>query len=1197
MARRWTENQREAIEDRGNDLLVSAAAGSGKTAVLVERITRLILDDRVPVSNMLVVTFTKAAAAEMRDRIHTSLREALAKAADPGTVSFLRSQIADLPHASISNFHSFAASLLREHFAVCGVDPAFRVADEIRADLLKQDALDDLFDLRFSETGERKEAFLAFLRAYGPSRSDDAVRERIRSISDFLDSLPDPEEWLRAAESVPAMSKEEFLRSETYRFLTGDIDAMLAEAERAADELVRFLSDNPLYADNVLPIAAAELGAIRASRDGFSRSFDEGRAVLNAIEFATFTVRKKNVKPAWDADKSYATRLRAVYRSTDRSRPGLIDRIRRTYTVRPLDDALFLINETAPYVRTLTELVREFRTLYRARKDAEKQLDFADLEAYALDVLRDGPTRDALRARYRFIFVDEYQDSNRVQEDLVRRLKSPDNCLFFVGDVKQSIYRFRLAEARIFNDRMARYRASSANERTIDLNRNFRSEGSVLTAINALFEGLMEPTVSGMAYDETQALVPGKEEAANARTPVELHIIDLRKDASSGPPEGPDPDGASDPPEGTDPDSPEAALKEAEAEALLAVQLVRRDLGKPYFDFSSQSEAVLAPSDVVVLLRASTHAAVYEQAFLDAGLSAVTDTGDSYFDTLEIAVFLNLLIVIDNLHNDEALIGTLYSPLFRFSPDDLASIRTETRDASFADALLRYGAEGPDEALRGRAASFLAEVERFRENARFLPLSDFLWSLMIDSGYYHYIGALPSGLSRQANLRALTEKAAAYEANGGKGLSGWIRFVQAMKKRKLSVPPVRRAPGESAIRIMTIHKSKGLEFPYVLIGGLGSKLHGGGQADAVRLSPDGILALPYVNRDLRVRSETLLAGVIGRREARDDCAEELRILYVAMTRAKHKLVLVGTASKGRMELLESGRTASFGGVMSAGCYLDWLLGSEAFLREIEGPAVHPLRDLSAAAGSVSARSEALADGLRNGFGTPASAFKDALARRLRWTYPFAEATVTPSKMTVTEINRKQDGKEPFRVPLAVPSFARTEERAVFTAAQRGTFLHRVLEHIPFREGWTADTVRAFVDDMTDREFFTPEEARTVSADAILRFFDSPVGRRAIAAEVAGTLFRETDFTLALPGGETVQGTIDLFFRDPDGRWVLVDYKSNLVGDTDAAADELLRTYRSQLLLYRRALEQIKRIRVDETFLYAFRLNKALLLAD
>ncbi len=1179
MARRWTENQREAIEDRGNDLLVSAAAGSGKTAVLVERITRLILEDRVPVWNMLVVTFTKAAAAEMRERIHTSLRSALAAADDPGPEEFLRTQLADLGRASISNFHSFAASLLREHFASAGVDPSFRVADEIRAGLLKGDAADDLFERRFRETGPRKEAFLAFLRAYAPSRSEETVKERIRTISDFLDSLPDPDAWLREAAALPGMTRDDFLRSDICRFIAEDIASMLTDAERAAEELTALLGANPVYADHLYAIAAAELAAIRNAKAAFGRSFDEGREALDAIVFETFAARKKDEKAAYEADRPYATRLRAVYHNTQ-TPPGLIEQIRRTYTVRSLDDALTLIRETAPYVGTLTELVREFRERYRAAKDREKLLDFADLEAYALAVLADGATRDALRARYRYIFVDEYQDSNRVQEELVRRLKSTDNTLFFVGDVKQSIYRFRLAEPAIFNARAARYRAAAADptrcERVIDLNRNFRSEGSVLAAINRLFEGLMEPSVSGIVYDETQALIPGTDGAAAAKTPVELHLIDPRTDSAGS-------DSA---------ETPEETLKAAEAEALLAVQLIGRDLGKPYYNFAKGCEEILRPSDVVILLRASTHADVYEDALLAAGLPAVSDTGESYFDTLEIAVFLNLLTVIDNLRNDEALISVLHSSLFRFSADDLAAVRIASPSASYADALSAYAESGADERLRDRVRAFFAALSRFRDDARFLPLSDFLWSLMIDTGYYHYVGALPGGPLRQSNLRRLTEKAAAYEESGGKGLPGWIRFVRAMKDRNLSVAPAKESSADGAIRILTIHKSKGLEFPYVLIGALGRPMRSD-KGEAVPLDADGILALPYVNKDAHARSATLLASAVIRKKVREERAEELRVLYVAMTRAKHKLVLLGTPSKDRMELLEAGLPGGRDGVMTASSYLDWLLGSEAFLRETGAPFVHPVTDFSVRKSAAGVFAETLADGLRNGFGTPPSAFKDELSRRLAWTYPYRSATETPSKMTVTEINRKTDGLEPFRVPLAVPAFARSGERASFTGAQKGTFLHRVLEHIPFRADWTAESIRAFIDGMTAREFFTPEEAATVPEEAILRFFESPVGRRAVRADAAGTLFRETDFTLALPGGETVQGTIDLFFRDADGRWVLVDYKSNWLDDGEEAGEALLETYRSQLLLYRRALEQIQKIRVDETYLYAFSRGAAL----
>ena len=1208
MAKEWTDKQREAICDRGNDLLVSAAAGSGKTAVLVERITRLILDDRVPVANMLVVTFAKAAAAEMRERIQSSLREALLSADDPETESFLLEQTAELPRASITNFHSFAASLLREQFATAGVDPAFRVADEIRAGLLQQDALDRLFENRFSETGERKEAFLSYLRSYGDSRSEDAVRNQILAVSRFLDSLPDPERWLSDAVLVSRMTREEFSDSAFCRFLLSDIDGMLGVAENAADGLVRLLaSRGNVYEKNLLAIATGERNGIRAVRAAFGRSFDEGRDALLSLSFARFAASPSE-KDAYAADKPLASELRSVYHKSD---SGIIAKLRRTYCMRSLDDALTLIHRTADGAETLAGLVREFRALYRAAKDAEKLLDFADLEAYALSVLSDEPTRDALRARYRYIFVDEYQDSNRVQEELVQRLKADGTRLFFVGDIKQCIYHFRLAEPAIFNARMERYRKAASDparrERTIDLNRNFRSEGSILSAINALFRELMEPTVSGFTYDGSQALVPGTAEAENAQTPVELHLIDKRtgKQKALNAPAGPGarPAGAAasapvqadapSPATDTDP-APEEELKEAEAEARLAARLIAEDLGKPYYNFLTKREEILRPDDVVILLRSATHASAFENALLDANIPAVCDTGESYFDTVEIAVFLNLLTVIDNLHSDEALISVLYSALYRFTADELAAIRIEKSDASYADALLFYAENGPDEALRTRVRVFLDSINRFRDEARFRPLSDFLWDLMIGTGYYYYAGALPAGQVRQANLRALTERAASYEAAGGKGLPGWIRFVRAMKDRNLKVPPVKSSPGRSAVRIMTIHKSKGLEFPFVLIPRLGNRGKNN-KTDPIPLSSDAALALPFVDRTLHVHSKTLLESAIERRKAREELAEELRILYVAMTRAKHKLVLVGTATAGQMELFESGLSEARGSVTAALCFLDWILGSRDFRSAIAPPVIHSYPEL--ASGAEPEESGRPFAALQYGFGTGPSAFKDELTRKMRWRYPYADAARTPSKMTVTEINRKTDGKDPFRIPLSVPSFARSGEKTAFSGAQRGTFLHRVLEHIPFRDGWTSETVRAFIDEMTAREFFTPEEAATVPEDAVVRFFRSPLGRRAIRAEAAGTLFRETDFTLALPGGETVQGTIDLFFRDEDGNWVLVDYKSNYLDDDENAEDALLETYRSQLLLYRKALARIKKIAVHETYLYAFGHDKALRLTE
>ncbi|MBQ3107109.1 MAG: UvrD-helicase domain-containing protein, partial [Firmicutes bacterium] len=820
MANIWTKEQQEAIDSRGKDLLVSAAAGSGKTAVLVERIKKLILQDKVPVTAMLVVTFTKAAASEMREKIQKALSKELLRTDLPAEEErFLKEQLSQLHRANISTFHAFAAELLREYFPVAEVDPGFKVCDDVQSRLLQNAAMEELLRSRFEGEGAYKEDFLEFLRLYGTSKGEETVKSMILQIHRFVESLPDPEAWLAEAAAFPGKSLEEFRATRQFQWMQRDIGRYLRRAQKAANDLEKDLMER--YPLNLGLKAASDAKQVRKICAAFEKSFDEGRELCLAASFEQFRAKKEE-KEQYAVEKKSIERRRAYYKE------GLKD-LAALYLRDDLAGALEWIRGTQKPAETLCALAAEFGDLYRQQKERKNLLDFSDLEHCALRILREEEARKTLQGRFRHIFVDEYQDSNLVQEELIARLKAEDNNLFLVGDVKQSIYRFRLAEPGIFLARGERYgkkeeEGGQESEKRLDLNRNFRSEGGILDSVNRLFRGLMEREISGMDYDDAAALYPGTADAAARRTPVELHLVDPRKTeapagaaGADGAPESPEgaPAGAPANSEGapkgaahSEPAAPEAELKRAEAEAALAAELIAKAIGKPFYDKNSGAERPLQYRDVVILLRAGTGSTAYEQALLDRGIPAYTNVGEGYFDTLEIGVFLDLLRVIDNRRQDKPLISTLHSAIFRFTADELAAIRLERREGSFAEAFLFCAEEGSREDLREKCRKAAALLEHFRNRSRFLPLEDFLWELMEGTGYYHYAGALPGGSIRQANLRALTEKATAYEASDGKGLFGWIRFVEAMQAGKISVPQVKMAgENDDVVRIMTIHKS------------------------------------------------------------------------------------------------------------------------------------------------------------------------------------------------------------------------------------------------------------------------------------------------------------------------------------------------------------------------------------------------------
>ena len=1264
MAEQWTKEQRDAITSRGGNLLVAAAAGAGKTSVLVERIIRRVTDPVSPVDvdRLLVVTFTNAAASEMRDRISRALAGELNRY--PGS-KHLQRQVALLGRAAISTMHSFCLDLLRQYFYRIDLDPAFRVADATEAALLQTEALEELFERRYA--AEESLLFTGLVDSYGGRRDDTLLQELVLQAYDFARSTPDPAGWLaRLPESfhVPpaAGPGEDYFDQLPWAAILKKAVAMgLAGAQADLEQALR-LAGRPGGPQPYLANLTEDLAVVAGLRKvcAAASSWSDLCRGFRQAAFRRLAACRKET-----ADADLVEQIRKLRDSAKKK----IASLQREYFSRTPAELCADLAAVAPLVGEMAALVKDFGETYRQVKAARGVVDFNDLEHYCVQVLSEPgehgpvPSQVALELRKRFeeVLVDEYQDINDVQEIILRLVsrqgeKQPN--LFMVGDVKQSIYRFRLAEPGLFLGKYKSYPVLAGGpERRIDLSRNFRSRRGTVDAVNFVFRQLMTPGVGEMAYDADAELIYGAgypEDSASfsgdtpyGRVPyesVELHLIESGGSSGS---QAPDPDGGDDQAAG---DNGQEHEMEEEKDALqqeagLVADRIRElvhgtPVGKPgmrIYDRDKGAYRSLAYRDVVVLLRATSGAAnTFVEEFRLKGVPVYAELATGYFEATEVETVLSLLHIIDNPRQDVFLAGVLRSPMVGLKAADLAKVRLAAGRGDFYDAVVAAALAGREE-LSERLVKFLEQLERWRTAARQGALADLLWSVYRDTGYYDFTGGLPGGSQRQANLRALYHRARQYEATTFRGLFLFLRFIERIRAGGRDLGAARAlSEKENVVRIMSIHKSKGLEFPVVFLAGLNRKFNFQELSKDLLFHKDLGLGPQLVNAVARVTYPTAAKLAFKHRLKMEALAEEMRILYVAMTRAREKLVLVGSTRN----LAQSARKwcgpagvedwplpdGYLGGVSSP---LDWL--APALARHRDGAELRKLgvseeqppfevagdrsrwKILFASRGKDAAaektpepewlarvsRMEPLAPG----------PLADVISARLEWTYPAAGLLGRSAKTTVTEIKRRFDLAEEgedaaprdFRPPVGGRPLFLQEERGL-SAVEAGTALHLTMQSLDLKGGLDTATIRQRIEKMVEREILTVEQAAAVPAEKIADFFAGSLGARLLAGR---EVLRELPFTLALPAQELypdltgadgevviIQGVVDCLVDEGDG-WLLVDYKTDRIAP--GQLQEAVKRYRGQLDLYARAVESILGRKIKEKNIYLFHHGLAILL--
>ncbi|NGQ95160.1 helicase-exonuclease AddAB subunit AddA [Brevibacillus sp. SYP-B805] len=1250
---RWTEEQWQAITSRGNNLLVAAAAGSGKTSVLVERIIRRITDPDEPVGvdELLVVTFTNAAAAEMRHRIGDALRKALE--ANPGS-AHLRRQLALIQRATITTLHSFCLELLRQYYYLVDLDPAFRIADPMEAELIRQDVL----EAKMEEWYERDPEFLALADVMLDGQDDAALAGLLMKIYDFSRSHPEPAAWLNGVaaafevEESAALDKLPWVRS-IVRALQLELQAMASLLAKAAA-----LASSPEGPNAYVPVLEQEQQMVAQAASAAGLGWEALHRAVQGIAF-------QKLPPAREADQACKEQVQALRERVKKRIKALAEEY---FAQEPASYLRDLAN-MAPHMKTLVRLVDEYGRAYQAEKRARSLVDFGDLEHVALAILQerdaDGSRRPSevalgLRERFAEVLVDEYQDINLVQETILQLVsrERPAN-RFMVGDVKQSIYRFRLAEPKLFMQKYQAYRKIEEADDTaqgwrIDLAANFRSRREVVDAVNFLFRQIMTTGVGEIGYGPEAELIfrASYTEVEPERLQAEVHLIDRQthEEAAQTGDEGTEQEQDG---EGTEP-SPAAALAEEASMAQLEARLIARRIRqwmepgageKPLLveDRKAGGLRPLAYRDIVILVRAAAGwAQVMREELRAAGIPVFAEESGGYFAAPEVDLMLSLLRVIDNPLQDIPLAAVLRSPIGHVKEEELARVRIHYPTGPFHQAVRLYIAEQPkDNALCRKLNAFFARLEAWRTQARQGSLAELITRIYRETGYLDYVAGLENGQQRKANLRMLYDRARQYEAGSYRGLFGFLRFVDRLQQAGSDLGEARTvSESEDVVRIMTIHKSKGLEFPVVFVAGLGKAFNTLDIKSPFLLHKDLGFGPQVTDPDLRLRYPSLAMLGIRQELRRELLAEEMRVLYVALTRAREKLVLVGTAKDLGKSIMAWGQQTTEGETLAdedlqqAKGYLDWI-GSSLLRHPAAGPLrtypqaqgiaaepvpvrtvpddsrwsfhFYPAAEL-AASDAEQAAAEACLEQILNreqvADRPQDEAWRAVIDRALSWNDPHQAAAQTAAKWSVSDLKQRTAaaGGMPYRLPRITqkPQFLANGQKKGFTAAEMGTIMHTVMQHLDLRSPLDAADIRRQVDGLVARQHLTVEQAEAVEARQVAAFFASELGQR---LKRASRVYRELPFTLAVAAREIrpdcgaeledekviVQGVIDCLFEEADGRLVLLDFKTDGIAaePTPQAIAQLTDRYAGQLRYYAKAVEEIWRRPVAECYLYLF----------
>lgn len=1229
---KWTDEQLQAINTRGCNLLVAAAAGSGKTAVLVERIIKIVTDKNNPVDidRLLVVTFTNAAAAEMRERIAAAITKELER--NPSSTN-LQKQLTLLSRANITTMHSFCLDIIKNNFHTIDLDPSFRIGDETEGTLLKSEIIDDMFEDLYDK--EDKE-FLNLVEAYGGSKDDRKLKDIILDLYRFSMSGPWPEKWLKdKAEDFNINTISDLDNTEWVQVLKGDINMEIDSFINMYHNAIDIISSTEGI-ESYLDVFNDELSLLINLKDSLSNGLTEIYNSVSKISFGRLkSIRKNNVSnpEAQDFVKGIRDQVKKK-----------INGLKEDIFSMSQEEMLYGIKSSYPFIKKLSDITLEFTKRFSDKKRDKNMLDFNDLEHLALKILINyeidniEPSKVALKFREFFdeVLVDEYQDSNNVQESIINLVsrKNTDNPnVFMVGDVKQSIYRFRQAKPELFLEKYNTYSKQKGSvNRVIQLYKNFRSRREIINGVNFIFKQVMSNAVGELEYTDDEALNLGadfkevKELDSYTGGPIELHILDKNEKLE-------DIDLVDE--EDIDSINIEARIISKRINELMS------DSNKDKFkvlDKETGEYRQLKYKDIVILLRATKN---WAEIFLDElgleGIPVYADTGSGYFESIEIRTIMSLLKVIDNPLQDVPMIAVLKSPFMGFTAEELGDIRMVNKEKYFYENIIQIINEENNISLelKEKCNRVVNLINKWRDKSLYMPIDEFIWYLYMDTSYYGYVGAMPNGVLRQANLKILFQRAKQYEQTSFKGLFNFINFINKLRKSSGDMGSAKiLGENEDVVRIMSIHKSKGLEFPVVFLAGSGKQFNLMDLNNSILHHDDLGFGPEYVDLEKRISYSTLPKDAIKKKVRLETLSEEMRILYVAFTRAKEKLIITGTVNNIDKTVEKWINSASIekeniaaSEVLKGKSYLDWV--GMALCQHKDGEVLREKSsefndivkdDLSTWNIKIWSKYDFTVDKkieVVDEFPVDKNLFIDFKAetvdkeieRRLSYKYKFNELTTLKSNFSVSDLKKnnyedieQNNSENLFSEKLVIKPRFLQEERGL-SGAERGTAMHFVMQKIDYDRVDSIKQIKNQLEEMFDDELLTEAEFKSINPFKILNFFKSDIGVRLLNVyRKGGVIHRELPFYINVKVTEVkdsipkeleneevrLQGIIDLFFEEND-EIILIDYKTDYIEKN--AEEEMNRKYKVQLDYYTDALERITGKKVVSRYLYLFYLER------
>lgn len=1257
METKWTDEQLLAIETRGKNLLVAAAAGSGKTAVLVERIIKIITDDNNPVDidKLLVVTFTNAAASEMRERIGDAISKKLEEMPDS---KMLQRQLALLNKSNITTIHSFCLDIIKNNFHLIDLDPGFRIGDETECTLIKQDVLIELFEDKYDKEDED---FLNLIEAYCTNRDDERLKEIVLKLYNFSMSGPWPSVWLREkAQEFNINSLDELEKASWYKVLKESLYLDLNNAKNGLDEAIKICEEDSDLAPYLLNLKP-ELNGIENAINSLNLNLEQIYKAIKDIEFA---YRIKTVKKGLgdELDKKKVKSLRDDVKKK-------INQIKGGVFSVSLDETLNGIKNMYPIIKSLTELVIEFSDRYVKKKMERVILDFNDLEHLCLKILTcndengevyASSVAQKFREKFEEVLVDEYQDSNNVQETIISMVsrKDLDNPnVFMVGDVKQSIYRFRQAKPELFLEKYNSYsEEDNKKNRKIMLYKNFRSREEVIKGVNFIFKSLMSKTVGELDYTDKEALNLGasydeinkdnvyfqdnefidldKIEVSGA---LELHILDKSSDFEDEKNEINDEDDK----ENDNEEDLSAVAIEARIIAKRIKELINPSDGKCFmvFDKNLNRYRKITYKDIVILLRSTKNWAdtiVEELSF--GGIPVYADINTGYFQTIEIRTIMSLLHIIDNPMQDIYTIASMRSPIFAFTSEELADIRILNRDNYFYLNVKDIAEDVYDErinkSLKDKCVYFIEKIGSWREKSLYMPIDEFLWYLYSDTSYYGYVGAMVNGIQRQANLRILFQRAKQYEQTSFKGLFNFINFINKLRKSSGDLGTAKiLGENEDVVRIMSIHKSKGLEFPVVFLSGCGKQFNLRDINDSLLFHEELGIGADCIDIKKRIRYTTLQKYAIKKKFELETLSEEMRILYVALTRAKEKLIITGSSYNLQKDIDACYKAGVKGfnkvipsELLKQKSYLKWIMTALIkhkdgdILRQGKNEFVEISDDLSSWKINFHKKSDFGTENVEDSIekknisilSLNYSNFEvdEEIRKRLEFRYKYRDVCSVPSNISVSDIKKAEEEIfEPQAENLFSEEKNRKKPRFIMeekglSKAEKGTAMHFVMQKLDLNKVNLLNEIKEQIKNMFEKGLITKDEEESINIFKIQKFFKSNLGQRLLKAYKENKqVFRELPFITEISVKRIekdlidkifnneklrLQGIIDCFFEEDDGI-VLLDYKTDYV--ENGKEKEILDKYRVQIDLYTETLERVIGKKVKERYLYLFGIDK------